>query len=203
MKQLALVCLAFSGSVAAVAPTWYPCIPGQGLTYCTDINDPLVKTISFFGEKGKSEFNYETNSLVVCDPNTDCVQVASNETFGRAPAGLYLVAGEYRLSVIDGETVAFWDGYGPYTAMQVTNYLREFGSSDLYIGEDVYDVDCTDVKCTYNGQDVSVDDLMFAVPMANAIGQTEYYRCEGPVCMTNKGERVFGLNPEFYAERYQ
>ena len=203
MKQLTLVCLAFSGSVAAVAPTWYPCIPGQGLMYCTDINDPLVKTITFYGDEGESSFNYETNSLVVCDAGETCAQIQSNEAFGQAPAGLYLVAGEYRLAIIDGESVAFWDGYGPHTAMQITNYLREFGSSDLYIGEDVYDVSCSVDGCTYNGQAVTVDDLMFAVPMANVIGQTEYYRCEGPVCMTNKGDRVFGLNPEYYAERYQ
>lgn len=204
MNIVAAALLTLAPTLAlAEAPTWFECIPGQGITYCTDINSPLIKELTFHGPAGSSTFSYETNSLVVCDPDRECLQVASNEVYGSAPQGVYLVASEYRLDVVNGETVAFWDGYGPTTAKQKAAYLREFGASFLYARNDTYPVTCTNDQCQYQGQEISVDALMFLVPMADVIGEGDQYQCVGPVCMYRRGGHVFGLNPEYYEARYQ
>lgn len=197
-----LMLIGFTGVIKAHAnvPTMLECMPGQGVTYCIDNTVPIITTITFEGPNGSQSFPYETKSLVTCDVERECIQVISNETFGEAPEGFYLVEQGYHLvSSSQGNVVAFRDGYGPHEATQVAKFNAVNGNSHVSPVAREFDVECYEDVCYYNGRTLTTDELMVYIPISIITGETSEVKCDGPLCSIRYTGAVIGLNAEYYS----
>lgn len=212
IKSLTLSILASVGLILATGwfkahasdPVVLGCEQGQGIRYCIDPTVPIMSEIVFEGPYGSETMPYETKSLVVCDRERECMQIKSHEQFGLAPEGMYLIEQGYHLVTLHDDTVvAFKDGYGPLEAVQVSNYNRQFGSTDGISQVSFYDVRCIEDYCMVGGERVGITDLLVKIPVATVTGSTDLYRCAGPLCTLTRDGRAFGLNADYYAEGFQ